>query len=617
MAKAKWAPWGRAAGYLALVLAAGLLHHAGILQALELPYLDWQMRWGRELHPRPAPNDVTVVAFDEQFIDEAPEPFALFHPHLAGLLAGLRLGGPRLVALDIALPDKSFHGLVPRARPEYDFDQELLRAVGLAAREFPLVLARTLDTSGKRLRDIHPPFLAAANRSPFLGEGLAASGSAVLCTDADEAIRRYPDRGCSGHPAVMPLAAVMAGLQGNRQEWRGLIDYTVGPPFVIVPAREVIAAGARGDKDWLAQRFAGRSVLVGIVFRDEDRHLSPVPLSALEPHNPRNPGVLVQAQIYRSLMNHGLIAPLGALPLLSLLAAGALFWFGALRVRKLVLLLAASGATVAASFWALAQLVQLPAPSLLAVAWAAFALRAAADAHETWRERRRLENTFSGYVSPQLMRRLQSGEISPERGGGKADVCVLFADICGFTSLSETLPPERVVVLLNEYFAAMTAAIHRHGGVVDKFIGDGIMALFGQPELLPQPEKSALEAAHEMLARLAALNQGWARDQGRRLAIGIGIHRGEAIIGFIGSKKRHDFTAIGDTVNTASRLEGLTRTLGYPVVCSAAVAEAVGRPEFLVDLGMQPIKGHSALHAFGWRPPLLDDQGDEGADARH
>lgn len=615
MVKSKWLPLGRAAGYLILVLVVCLLYRAEFLQRVEFPYLDWQMRLGREFHARPAPNDVTVVAFDEAYLDGAAEPFALFHPHLAGLLDALRLATPKLVAFDITLPDKSFHGFVPREQPDHDFDQELLRAIGLASREFPVLLARTLDASGKRLRTIHVPFQAVADRSPRLPAGMTASASAVLCTDADETIRRYPDAACAAHPSVMPLAALMAAIQGNRQDWHGLIDYTAGPLHQIVPAREVIAAGRRGDQAWLASRFAGRAVLVGIVFRDEDRHRTPVPLAGDEPLNPRNPGVLVHAQLYRSLMNHGLVAPLADWQVLALLAAGALFWFGTSRLRKFVLLLGVSGVLVAASFWLMSQLVQLPVLSLLAVGWTAFLLRAALDAYATWLERGRLENTFSGYVSPQLLRRLQSGEISPDQRGAKANVCVLFADICGFTQLSETLPPERVVALLNEYFAAMTAAIHRHGGVVDKFIGDGIMALFGQPDRLPLPEKAALEAAHEMLVRLAGLNQAWARDHGLRIACGIGIHGGEAIIGFIGSQKRHDFTAIGDTVNTASRLEGLTRSLGYPVVCSEAVAAAVDHPDFLVDLGTQPIKGHSALRVFGWQPQLLDGRSDESTDA--
>ncbi len=615
MAKSKWLPLGRAAGYLALVAAACLLHYADILQRAEYPFLDWQMRLGREFHPRPAPNDVTVVAFDEAFMDAAAEPFALFHPHLAGLLDALRQAGPKLVAFDIALPDKSFHGFVPRERPDHDFDQELLRAIGLAAREFPVLLARTLDASGKRLREIHVPYQAVADRGPRLPAGMSASGSAVLCADADETIRRYPDAACAAHPTVLPLAALMAAVQGNRQDWHGLIDYTAGPLHQIVPAHEVIAAGRRGDAAWLASRFAGRAVLVGIAFRDEDRHLAPLSLASGEPLNPRNPGVLVHAQIYRSLMNHGLVKTLADWQAFALLAAGALFWFGTTRTRKFVLLLAASAAVGVASFWLMSQLVHLPAVSLLAVGWTAFLLRAAFDAYATWLERGRLESAFSGYVSPQLMRRLQSGEISPDQRGAKANVCVLFADICGFTQLSETLPPERVVALLNEYFAAMTAAIHRHGGVVDKLIGDGIMALFGQPERLPSPERAALEAAQEMLVRLDSLNRAWERELGPRLACGIGIHGGEAIIGFIGSKKRHDFTAIGDTVNAASRIEGLTRGLGYPVICSEAVAAAVGYPDFLVDLGAQPIKGHSALRVFGWKPPLMEGRRDEGSDA--
>lgn len=591
-------------GFLLSALLLLALVRSGALDGFEHRYFDVQSRWLRQVQPQAVLNDVSVVVFDDAFITAAEEPIALFHPHLAALLDAMRQAGPKVLAFDIAFPEKPFYALVPRARPDYDFDRDLLRALALAARQFPVLLARTVDESGRRLRDVQVSFLAAANRSPWLPPGMSASGSATLCRDADLIIRRFPDSACAGAQQAPPLAAAMAAVQGNRQDWHGLVDFVAGQPFPVLRVQEVLAAQARGDTAWLQKQFAGRAVLVGTILRDGDRHAAPLPLFFDEPQNSEVPGVLLHAQIYRSLMNRGLVEESTWGETLLLVLAGALFWFDATSRRKLLCLLLYSAAALLGGLWLLAGLQHIPVLTLLLAAWAAFGLRALLSAWETWHERQNLRTTFAGYVSPQLMRRLQSGEISPEQGGVKAPVCVLFADVRNFTALSETLPPEQVVALLNTYFAAMTSAIHRHGGIVDKFIGDGLMALFGQPEPLPAPERAALEAAHEMLNRLERLNRETFSRQGLHLEIGIGIHCGDVVLGFLGAKARHDFTAIGDTVNTASRLEGLTKGLAYPVLCSQAVADAVGRPDFLVELGVQPIKGHSSMPLFGWRPQV-------------
>jgi adenylate cyclase len=130
------------------------------------------------------------------------------------------------------------------------------------------------------------------------------------------------------------------------------------------------------------------------------------------------------------------------------------------------------------------------------------------------------------------------------------------------------------------------------------------MATFGVPQPLETPEKNALEAAQDILVRIARLNTNLQAQGLAPIEIGIGIHSGEVLAGYVGSRKRRDFTVIGDPVNTASRLEGMTKNLGYPVVCSNEVARAVAFAGGLVDLGPQVVKGRSALHVWGWNPPL-------------
>jgi class 3 adenylate cyclase len=159
----------------------------------------------------------------------------------------------------------------------------------------------------------------------------------------------------------------------------------------------------------------------------------------------------------------------------------------------------------------------------------------------------------------------------------KQEVTVLFSDVRGYTTLTEGLGAEQVVEILNEWFAEATRAIRRHGGVVDKFIGDAVMALFGVPEPRDDAAADAVRAALEMRDALAALNMRNKALGRREFRIGIGVDRGEAVVGFIGSHLRQSYTAIGDTVNTASRLESATKEHRCDVLISGAVEEAQRR----------------------------------------
>jgi adenylate cyclase len=159
-------------------------------------------------------------------------------------------------------------------------------------------------------------------------------------------------------------------------------------------------------------------------------------------------------------------------------------------------------------------------------------------------------------------------------------ISVLFSDIRNFTTITEKLTAHEVVEFLNVYFSRAIEAIQAEGGRIDKFIGDAVMAEFGVPQAFPDHALRALRAAARMRG-LAAEFRGWMRERfaGRNLpdfAIGIGIHTGEAVVGNIGSSKRMEFTAIGDTVNVASRLEGETKTFDCVIVASGETVRAAG-----------------------------------------
>lgn len=175
------------------------------------------------------------------------------------------------------------------------------------------------------------------------------------------------------------------------------------------------------------------------------------------------------------------------------------------------------------------------------------------------------------YVVKQLLEKPDSFKL----GGINQKITVLFADIRGFTSLSEKENPERVVGLLNKYFTAMSEIIFAYGGTLDKYIGDGLMALFGAPNASPEDSKNALKTAVAMQKTLKTLNDELVAEGYNRVEIGIGLHTGIATVGYIGSEQRSEYTAIGDTVNLASRLEHNARG-GQILISEATAAECEG-----------------------------------------
>jgi adenylate cyclase len=191
------------------------------------------------------------------------------------------------------------------------------------------------------------------------------------------------------------------------------------------------------------------------------------------------------------------------------------------------------------------------------------------------RERETLKAALTRYVSKHVAENIIADNKLPGLKGDRRRITVLFCDIRNFTRFANALPPEEVVAFLNEYFAEMIEAIFGHQGTLDKFLGDGLMAVFGAPLDDPQHELHAVMAALEMQTRLQRLRERWPGDKGA-IASGIGIHTGDAIVGNIGSEQRMEYTAIGDTVNIASRLEAATKEHGCEILLSESTAEGLG-----------------------------------------
>jgi adenylate cyclase len=213
-------------------------------------------------------------------------------------------------------------------------------------------------------------------------------------------------------------------------------------------------------------------------------------------------------------------------------------------------------------------------------------------------ERERVRGLLGMHVSEQVMEHLLSGRM-PE-GGERRAVTICFTDIRDFTRLSESQPPEETVRLLNLYFSRMCEVVAAHGGVVNKFLGDGMLIVFGAPAPQPDDASRALAAARAMLAEAERLREG---GDFPGLRIGVGLHRGEAVVGNVGGAQRQEYTVIGDTVNTASRVQDSTKALGRSLLLTREVRDALGEVA-LEPLGTHPVKGRlQPLELFSVRAP--------------
>jgi len=203
-------------------------------------------------------------------------------------------------------------------------------------------------------------------------------------------------------------------------------------------------------------------------------------------------------------------------------------------------------------------------------------------------ELERLQSSFARFVPPAIVDDIVTGaSVAPE----KREVTVLFADLKGFTAMSDRLDPADLMRVLNGYIGEMSHAIAAHRGHVSKFMGDGIMALFGAPEPNPWQARDAVEAELAMRAALVAYNATLANQGVPPLAFGVGIHCGLVVAGVIGSRELVEFTVIGDTVNVASRIESMTRTHGVDILITDAVKERLDARIRLRAMPPTPVKG--------------------------
>ncbi len=518
-------------------------------------------------------NDVVLVTITEETLAQFPYRSPIDRRFLAELIKTIDAASPQKIGLDVLLDGPS----------ESAKDKLLLDAIDRS--KAPVILAK----AGTREHLTH-------EQAAYLQSVLSdrRSGSIVLQRDeADGVLRHLPRLEEEDSTPVRRFAEALSGeaLPGEQATGRIIYQYRSDgtSPFPQYPAQTV----AYLPKAW----FTGKYVLIGTDLPYVDQH--PTPMVSLAGSEA---GTLTGTEVHATILAQQLSGrSLGSASFLETIAlmvlAGLAASFGFLVIARpltyfSLLFLAISAYLIAA--WMLVSLEILLLPVIGPPA--AAACSALVMALMRWRkdrsERVFLRTAFSKYVSPVLVKRLTNGDISLKLGGEKRLVTYLFTDLQGFTSLSETLPPEQMAELLNSYLDRICDLATEHGATIDKIIGDAVVCFFGAPEVDPDQARRALELS----LALDAFCESFRKDANdRSIALGvtrIGIHHGEAVIGNFGGSRFFDYTGIGDTVNTAARLEGANKFLGTRICVSSAVAAKCPGHHFR-PLGDLVLKGRS------------------------
>lgn len=554
-----------------------------------------------------AAGGARAVVFDIQF----PEPFLDYPTGDTILALWMAEAGNGVVGFSMAPGDSAAAALWERNRLAEDTSgvrgatRRLLRqhAVGRVGEAFPepvledmayteapyLLFTRTAAALGAVNWTPGPDGVTRAQplvleHDDLLYPSLAMAAARLAAPDRYGEAPRWDDGGLWFGDTRVPT------LDDGRMivDWHGSYmregerTYRVIPAFHVLDSYEAISTGYDAESHVALSDFAGKVVFIAATAVGAfETRATPVAGS--------DPGVMIHATMVDNLLNGDFIrragwpANLGLLALTALVATILAVAFESAVVGVLgtaAVLLVAGGL----STWALAHGVWLDMAAPLFGGAVAFAGAYVGNYLTEGREKQRVRSLFSQYVSPDYVSRLADDYQNVRLGGERIPVTLLFSDIRGFTSLSERLDPETVIELLNEYLDEMAEVVFRHGGTLDKFIGDAVMAFWNAPVRVADHPVRAVEAALDMLDELEALNDRWASDDApARLAIGIGINTGEAIVGNIGSLNRKlDYTAIGDTVNLASRLEGLTKAYGSSIIVSEGTRQEL--PEGTYDL---------------------------------
>lgn len=551
--------------------------------------------------PDPA---IVILDIDDRSLAEMADAVGRFpwpRSVYGEVLGELARQGARAVVVDVELYEPD------RVRPEQDqFLNEAL--AGSTNTFFPIrLLERVNDQEGVRLADFAElldlpaspgadPDAHAPMQLPFVLDRSAwpRTGLVNYVEDADGVGRRYwlyRDVGGWRIPSLPARLATSLGYPLPDGESFRLDWFHGSAPHRQVAFVDFYQDLQRSSRTRPADEFSGAIVIIG----SSSSHLRDFRTTSVAS---LLPGVEILATAIDNLKNGERLTETSraAGPFLVLLLFVPLF--AALQrrwnlVQIIALLGVATGALLGASYLALGRNMLLPVGAPLVFAWLFFFLAALRAYLKEQRAKEQRERVLSRFLDHRLVKSLVAEGVRLEDIKSETrPITILFSDMRGFTSLSETRPAEEVVALLNRYFTMQTETVFRHGGTLDKFIGDAIMAFWNAPTDDPQHAMHGVACALDMVATLERFNVENAAS-GIVLDIGIGLHTGPAVVGFVGSQRKLEYTAIGDTVNLGSRLEGETKGRAR-VLVSAATRDACGDAFRFNDFGSVTVKGRQA-----------------------
>lgn len=567
MANKAFKPWFLP---LFLVLLLQIAVMAGIFARPDMGLYDYCFR----LRGTQDPGDkVVVVGIDQSSINRIG-PLAWPRTVHAELLK--KLEQAKVVAFDLTFSSEK----------NTEEDQSFADAI---AEHGKVILASKFwfekDENGDTVQVFEPPL-------GKLMQGVAGLGFVNTPTDDDNVVRRISTVDVNTFEVPFPSLGLAAAM-----EYEGLSPFDIelypdslkigknviplsknntaipefwGPSgtFTTISYADIIDGTVSSDF------FKDKIVLIGSITQEEhDTYSTPYTTSNMVLHGAlETPGVEIHASAIQSFLDNtwyqqvnpylNLLFLVLAVILTALLVSGRGPWLGFAGT----LIMTAVTIAVAYLCWKSSWWLNLAAP--LAGVILTYVTVTAQDFIIAEMERRKTKAMFSRYVSSEVVDEIMSNPNEVALGGKKQIVTIMFADIRGFTAYSENKDPEDVIKRLNEYLSAMTDSIFRHGGTLDKYLGDGLMAFFGAPVYYEDHVEKAIKVAVEIQEKVEKLNEKWAKDGAVPLKVATGINTGPAVVGNVGSPERMDYTLIGEDVNLASRVEALSKVFETLIVVS-------------------------------------------------
>ncbi len=510
---------------------------------------------------------ITIIGIDEPSIAQIglrlPWPRRLH----AQLIEQLRRSGAMLVAFDVGFSEATTN----------EDDEQLAQAITKAGNVVLTAHMAYQETQYVRQFSRVDPL------NLFKAAG-AANGIAEISRDIDLVLRRIPEgQDVFWREIIRRANLVRPGLIEEPPALDGKMIGYVGPDhtFPYVSYYQALHA----DTDLPPDVFRDQIVLIGRDVKSsvetgggDDNFATPFTGWS---GGWLTPGVEIHANILESALSRRYITPLPWVWNLALLAIAVIA--SALLMRRWRPFVSAAVAfvllalVVIGDWWLFAQyMLWLPALAAMVSVVTVYAGLGGHAFFSEQRQRRETRRAFSMYLAPEVVDEIMAHPERLKLGGERREITLVFTDLKGFTNISEQLGPEQVAQLLNEHFSRATAIIKRHGGTVNRFIGDSIMAIWGAPLADDKHALSACLAARDMQLDMHALRADFSKRGLPPIYMRVGIHTGPAIVGNLGASDRFDYTAIGDSVNLASRLEGVNKLYGTEILVSSATVQQLG-----------------------------------------